>query len=97
MTKDEARHVAAILTAWADGETIQWRHTPTEEAAKWIDTDLDANDWQNMFAFPNVYRIKPKPREWWAYVGPQNNIQGTFSRKPAPCTGIETIKIGEII
>lgn len=62
MTRDEARHVAEILTAWADGETIQYR---TKGHARWYD---DPNDetWSSLRVFEEFeFRIKPKPREWW--------------------------------
>lgn len=58
MTRDEARHVAEILTAWADGETIEdmlgdgiWKESPRIGNL--------------LIAYPDRFRIKPKPREWW--------------------------------
>ena len=62
MTKDEARHLAEVLKAWADGATMQWRPRGTDH---WRDCVLPAI-WEVDLFDPDKceYRIKPEPREW---------------------------------
>lgn len=68
MTKSEARHLAEVLNAWADGRQIQFY----SGFSVW--EDLRKPDW---FPHPfDKYRIKPEPiksdpREFW--VNPGNN------------------------
>lgn len=62
MTRDRAKALLPIIAAYANGETIQeWiKRWPDCENPKWIDIDFPP--------FGNaskVFRIKPKPREWW--------------------------------
>ena len=63
MTKDEARHLAEVLNAWADGATMQWRYKATKV---WRDCVLPAC-WEADLIDPDKceYRIKPEPREFW--------------------------------
>ncbi len=58
MTREHAKELLPIITAFANGETIQFRIDNT-----WITQTADAD-----FDFslnPSDYRIKPKPREWF--------------------------------
>lgn len=61
MTKSEARHVAAILNAWADGETIQIRGC-NEKLNVWKDSGIT---FRSLMTCPHMYRIKPKPLTGW--------------------------------
>ena len=55
MTADE---MIAVLEAWNDGKTIQFR--PSSVAA-WVDCNL-----QPVWNFDlTQYRVKPEPREFW--------------------------------
>ena len=52
MTREEAKIVAPIIKAYAEGKTIQ-----TWDESKWVDLDETA-----FFAFTDIYRIKPEPK-----------------------------------
>jgi hypothetical protein len=62
MTRDQAKGIAPLLTAWAEGKTIQFR---SSEGERWVDCDEPM-----LFHHHNNgaehYRIKPEPitRNW---------------------------------
>lgn len=59
MTREDARNILPILKAYAEGQTIQWRHRHTNE--KWKDLKnnekvcLPSNIWE--------YRIKENKKK----------------------------------
>jgi len=53
MNKDQAKQLLPIITAFAEGETIQYRH----ETKGWINAENPHFGYQ-----PTDWRIKPKPR-----------------------------------
>ena len=61
MNKDQARHVAAVLNAWADGETVQFN-----VHEKWIDLASADVVFAGMTENGERFRIKPEPLEGWA-------------------------------
>ena len=63
MTREEAKTLLPIITAWANGESIQIRY-----GNEWLDVDGIIGA---AFDRPtDHYRIKPKLREFWANVYP---------------------------
>jgi hypothetical protein len=62
MKRDEAAKAAAVLLAFSQGETIQWRPSPHDP---WIDEK------EPQFQFDrSYYRVKPPRRTLWALYGP---------------------------
>lgn len=59
MTKEEARHVAEVYLAFADGVAIQY-----DPGGGWVACE-GCPDGDTITKHPERFRIKPKPREWW--------------------------------
>lgn len=66
MTRERAKELLPIITAWSEGKAIQGR--PGDERGKWLDMDDPQfmEDWD--------YRITPEPFETWAVVKADNHI-----------------------
>ena len=58
MTRETAKALLPIITAWANGEDIQVKSSDV-----WRDMDPDRD--YTFDSDKRNYRIKPKPREWW--------------------------------
>lgn len=60
MTREEAKELAKVMLAWADGATVQYQR---ENTGKWVDVFNNDPTWA---ADVNTYRIKPEPelRPW---------------------------------
>ncbi len=58
MTKDEAIEYLPLITALAEGKTIQWRPTMVLD---W--KDVDSPEFNNFIAA--AFRIKPEPKVIW--------------------------------
>ena len=56
MTREDAKKLLPIIEAYANGETVQIR-----KGDYWGE-----NEYYTFAGSPNSYRIKPKPREFWA-------------------------------
>lgn len=69
MNRDEAREVARIAQAYADGETVQFHST--NDGWRSYDPDFHRADVGDR-AFQ--WRIKPKPLEFWGNVYPHDHI-----------------------
>jgi hypothetical protein len=54
MTRDRAKGLLPIITAFAEGKRIECKVEGAWVGCMMIMPDLD-----------NEYRIKPEPREWW--------------------------------
>lgn len=71
MTRDEAREIAKVVQAYADGKAIQY--------------DCGNGVWRDMqnpsFVDPKEYRIKPEPREWWHVVTQTGSTAVAFRYK----------------
>lgn len=65
MTRDEARDMAALMLAYADGKTVQIRIDK-----RWV--DMSDMSFQSP---PSYYRIKPEPKDIWV-----NEYKKIFSR-----------------
>jgi hypothetical protein len=61
VTRDEAKQLLPIITAYANGETVQFKTFDRWE-------DYEIGDAPDFTASPSSYRIKPKPLEYWAVV-----------------------------
>ncbi len=77
MTKEKAKTLLPIITAFAEGRTVQWQ-SPT---GSWI----DCNPAEEIFDKHYEFRIKPEPKlRAWApgevAVGAQIRVKGTISR-----------------
>ena len=90
MTREQAKQLLPIITAWTEGETIQYKN---ESENLWVDL-LD----HSHFILPaKDYRIKREPREWalWAQKPSSGNqITG------GTCTNLEhweSIRVREIL
>lgn len=57
MTREEAKIILPIVTAYAEGKTIQIKNSVTGD---WEDIDKDLSI-RSLFMFPECYRIKPEP------------------------------------
>lgn len=63
MNRERARELLPVIKALANGEEIEFKHISISGDWKNLSTALMVNE------FPNnaySYRIKPKPREWYA-------------------------------
>lgn len=58
MTREEAKELLPVLTAWANGEEVQFK---VDDA--WLNL-YDCNS-DPSFSDPARYRVKPKPRTFW--------------------------------
>lgn len=58
MTKERAKELLPIITAFAEGKTIQATH-----GEDW--KDIDCPNWEATGA---RWRVKPEPRVWWVNV-----------------------------
>lgn len=58
MTREEARKVAELYTAFADGKMLQYQGGDRQ----WRDT-MESN--LDFIGSPSLWRVKPTPREAW--------------------------------
>lgn len=60
MTRDAARQLLHVIKAYCEGKVIQYRFHNGE----WEDFNDPSFDRE-----PDLYRVKPEPREWWFVEG----------------------------
>ena len=72
MTREEAKKLLPYMQAFAEGKTVQWQDSVTNE---WQD-DNDPN-----FHPVAKWRIKPEPREVWVVYVKDEVIDASFSSK----------------
>jgi len=68
MTREKAKELLPIITAWANGEAIQ-----IKTGSVWAEPHSPQFDCD-----PSDYRIKPKPRkplECWVFVSTEGNME----------------------
>lgn len=95
MTREEAKTLLPIITAWANGETIQ-----IQTGTKWSDISHAADP--SFDCAPDRYRIKPKLREYWMNVYPQPDTIAVHTTKAqadaiALSDRVECIKVREVM
>ena len=61
MTREQAKELLPVITAWADGKQIEWLNN---ETGKWMSFELE--HWP-FFEEPHKWRIEPEPRRWWIW------------------------------
>lgn len=96
MTRETAKQLWPIIKAWAEGETLQFRNAYGEFND--IDDVVFNED-------ASCYRIKPKPRTFWANTYPPQYapIIGTLyaskeeAEKHALSTRLECIRVVEAL
>jgi hypothetical protein len=74
MTREHAKELLPIITAFADGEDVQFRigaHTWTTKDPIEFNSD------------PKLYRIAPKPRKIWVNEYKSGNAYAHFSKEGA--------------
>lgn len=81
MTRDEARELARIAQAYADGKTVQWWGPLSD---KWL--DYDGDEFLAIGALDLEWRIKPEPREFWLVYYPDGTCNGLFYRTKSDAT-----------
>lgn len=91
MTKDEARHLASVLSAWADGEVVQLL---VDEGAKWVDLTVKYPVFTDS---PKHYRIKPKPREFWVNLDSRVAMLAEDGWEPSGRDKWLAIKVREVL
>lgn len=94
MTREEAKALLPIITAWANGETIQ-----IQNGTEWCDISHAADP--SFDCAPDRYRIKPKPREYWMNVYPDAEAAAVHPTKTAADASalfnrVECIKLREV-
>lgn len=87
MNKEQAQKAIEILQAFIDGKEIQFS---PEGSGKW----WNAND--PMFSFHDTkYRIKPGPREFWAFKDHRDKDFYLRPNRPTNKIWDEVIKVRE--
>lgn len=76
----------AVMQAAERGETVQWR--PSISVGDWTDVVIPAWDWTT-----RQYRVKPKPREWWANIYPGGLVSCHESRAKADVVDVNRRRI----
>lgn len=68
MTQEHAKSLLPIITAYAEGKTVEVRGR-----------DKDDTGWEITYnpcwAGDRDYRIKPEPREWWILPGYASDVK----------------------
>ena len=95
MDRNEAKKIAPVLAAFAEGQCIEcrWKDPVGGKTPDWvIHKPGDFFDYQQC-----EYRIKPSPREF--YVGMQGHIpvHCGSDKKAVESHGYEVIKVREVI
>jgi hypothetical protein len=85
MTRDRAKGLLPIITAFAEGKRIECKVEGAWVGCMMIIPDLD-----------NEYRIKPEPREWWL-VGGFNFESKCSAEADSFQRGIPIIHVREVI
>jgi hypothetical protein len=68
--------IIALLTAMREGKELQWF---TNMSQAWHDfKDSPHNRLEDIVKYPERYRVKPKPREWWHVIFDKKEIVGTY-------------------
>ena len=80
MTRDEARKLAELALAYAEGRTIQMR---AKESANWIDADPKCSIDFRCTDIHN-YRVKTDPREWWIKFNSFGVAIGVYREAESP-------------
>ncbi len=76
MTKDEAKEYLPLITALAEGKTIQFLNTTSKE---WRDCNT-----MNVFGYaPECFRIKPEPKVIWVNEYTDGNHNAYRSKERA--------------
>jgi hypothetical protein len=89
MTREEAKELLPIITAFANGEEVQL-YRPSENA--WA-----LKDNPDFTALPSDYRIAPKPRTVWVNEYPNSEFVTWDSHKTADLqAGVTRIACHEI-
>lgn len=91
MNQEEAKQLLPIITAFAEGKTIQCRATTGSEWVSMIQ--------YNFMGPPENYRIKPEPREFSIWVSKDGETV-LHSQQPEQYgygKGYDLIKVREIL
>lgn len=95
MTREEAKTLLPIITAWANGENIQIQNgTGWCDIVHHVDLQFDCD--------PDRYRMKPEPREFWLNIYPQPDTIAVHTTKAqadaiALSDRVECIKVREVM
>lgn len=76
MTPERTKELLPIITAFANGETIQWRRNWGANPTEWADYTNDSSPtWDSLV----IWRIKPKVPEYRLFMYSDGSI-GVFFR-----------------
>lgn len=99
MTRELMQNLLAspISKAYAEGKKIQWKSAVSD-----VWEDLDNVDPICIARFPDAYRIKPEPRQWWLNTYPAGLVIAHESKQSAEscaskASRIECIKVREVL
>ena len=65
MTREHAKELLPIITAFANGEDVQFRVSDT--------SNWQSREGPDFSGSPRLYRIAPKPRKVWVNIYPDDN------------------------
>jgi len=71
MTRQQAKELLPIITAFAEGKIIEYKHKNLKPSS--FGTPSEWTEHQEDFKFDTItfmYRIKPYPREFWIHKDP---------------------------
>lgn len=92
MTADQ---IIEVLQAWKEGKQIEWKYHGYKEWEVWAFRHSPED------FFRMEYRVKLKPREWWAVLYTQSGLQGglwkTYEEAVAYNPEREIIRVREVL
>lgn len=98
MNREQAKALLPIITAFAEGKTIQCRGH-TVGCREWKDVDNPSFGYT-----PDMYRIKPEPMECWVNVYEDGTLGKSWptereaKRSAAPSlSGVRTVLLREVL
>jgi len=93
MNRERAKELLPIITAFANGEDIQFH-----DVIGWSDIGDEGIDPEGLDDDGLKFRIKPSPREWWVRLGKEGNLLSTSENPMVEKPGTTTvIKVREIL
>lgn len=100
MTREQVKAALPILQAFAEGKTIQFRDT----SENWSDFGkAEPIDGYVFYNYPERYRVKPEPLEFWMNVYENGSFGNAFRSETGasdarnPLSNGRTIKFREVL